>query len=116
MKGREYEPKSPHILYATKDKHQPARPAESNQHGGSRNGMKVRKKQIQTEWSMHKGPRHHLLVPSQYMGGGPVVKAFRGCGLVVGRKKESILGFPLKFLWERCPTKMASHLKEVSMG
>ena len=88
MKDREYEPKSPHILYATKDKHQPARTAESNQHGDSRNGVKARKKKIQTKWSMHKGPRHHLLVPSQYMGGGPMVKAFRGWGLVVGRKKR----------------------------
>ena len=35
---------------------------------------------------MHKGSRHHLLVPSQYMEGGPSVKVFRGCGLEVGRK------------------------------
>ena len=38
------------------------------------------------EWSMHKGPGHYLLVPSQYMGGGSQVKVLRGCGLVVGRK------------------------------
>ena len=49
---------------------------------------------------MHKGPRHQLPVPSQYMGGGPWVKVFRGCGLVVGRKRGSILGFPLKLIWE----------------
>ena len=48
---------------------------------------------------MHKGPRHHLLVPSQYMEGRPQVKVFRGYGLAVGRKRGSILGFPLKFLW-----------------
>ena len=29
--------------------------------------MKARKKQIQTKWSMLKGPGHHLLVPIQYM-------------------------------------------------
>ena len=45
---------------------------------------------------MHKGPGHHLLVPSQYMGGGPRVKVFRGCDLAVGRNGGSILGFPLK--------------------
>ena len=48
---------------------------------------------------MYKGPRHHLFVPNQYMGGGPWVKVFRGCGLVVGRKRGFILGFPLKLLW-----------------
>ena len=64
IKGREHEPKSPHILHATKDKHQPVRIAESNKHGGSRNCVKVRKKQIQVEWSMHKSPGHYLLVPS----------------------------------------------------
>ena len=45
---------------------------------------------------MHKGPGHHLLVPSQYMGGGPQVKVFSGCGLAVGRKRGSILGLLLK--------------------
>ena len=64
IRGREHEPKSPHILHATKDKHQPVRTIESNKHRGNRNGVKARKKQIQMEWSMHKGPAHHLLVPS----------------------------------------------------
>ena len=36
---------------------------------------------------MQKGPGHHLLVPSQYMGGGPRVKVFRGYGLTVGRNR-----------------------------
>ena len=61
------------------------------------------------KWSLYKGPKYHLLVPSQYMGGGPQVKGIRGCGLAVGRKKGSILRFPLKLLWEKCPTRMASH-------
>ena len=64
VKGRKYEPKSQHILHATKDKHQLARTIESNKHGDSRNGVKARKKQIQMEWSMHKGPWNLLLVPS----------------------------------------------------
>ena len=33
------------------------------------------------------GPGYHLLVPNQYMGDGPSVKGFRGCGLAVGRKE-----------------------------
>ena len=86
MKGRRYEPKSLHILHATKDKHQLVYTAESNKCKGSRNGVKARKKKIQMEWSMHKGPGHHLLVPNQFMGGGPPVKVFRGSNLVVGRK------------------------------
>ena len=70
-------------------------------------------KQIQMKWSMHKGPRHHLLVPSQYIEGGPRVQVFKGRGLAVGRKRESILGFPLKLIWEKCLVRMASHPKEV---
>ena len=31
--------------------------------------------------------RHHLLVPSQYKRGGPLVRGFKGCGLAVGRKE-----------------------------
>ena len=63
-----------------RSKHQLVRIVESNKRKGSRNGVKARKKQIQTEWSMHKGPGHHLLIPSLYMGGGPRVKVFRGWG------------------------------------
>ena len=33
------------------------------------------------------GPGYHLLVPIQYMRGGPLVKGFRGCGLAVGGKQ-----------------------------
>ena len=64
-------------------------------HEDNKNGVKARKKKIQTKWSMHKGPRHHLLVPSQYMEGRPRVKVFKGCGLAVRIKKGSILEFPL---------------------
>ena len=50
------------------------------------------------KWSIHKWPRHHLLVPNQYMGVGPQVKNIRRCGLAMGRKKRSILGFQFKLL------------------
>ena len=44
VKGREYESKIPHTLHATKDIHQPTHTAESSKHGGSRNGVKAKKK------------------------------------------------------------------------
>ena len=66
MKGREHGPKSLHILHAIRDKHQSECIAESNKHRGSKSGVKVREKQIQTEWSMHKGPGHHLLTQPIY--------------------------------------------------
>ena len=36
---------------------------------------------------MHKGSRHHLLVPNQYIGGGLWVKVYRGCDLATERKR-----------------------------
>ena len=50
------------------------------------------------------------------MGGKPWVKVFKGCGLVVGRKRRSILEFLLKLLRKRYPVVMASHPKEVNVG
>ena len=41
---------------------------------------------------MHKGLGHHLLVPNLYMGSGPWVKVFRGCGLAVGRDRGLLWG------------------------
>ena len=68
-------------------------------------------------WSIHKGPSHHLLVPSQYMGGGPWVKGIRVCS--GGREKEGgglFWGSHLNFFGEKCPVGMASHPKEVRAG
>ena len=50
---------------------------------------------------MYKGQRHYLLILSQYMGGRPQVKVFRGCSLTVGRKRGLILRFSLTFLWRK---------------
>ena len=61
------------------------------------------------------GPGHHLLVSNQYMGGGPLVKGFRGCGLAVGRKK-SILEFLPRLLSGECFAGMTFLLKEVNIG
>ena len=64
---------------------------------------------------MHKGLGHHLLVPSQYMSGGPQVKVFRGCGLAMGRNGV-YSGIPAQASLGKCPVRMSFHLKEVSMG
>ena len=32
------------------------------------------------------GPKHHPLIANQYRKGGPTIKGFRGCGLVVGER------------------------------
>ena len=45
------------------------------------------------------GPGHHLLVPNQYMGGGPSVKGFKGCSLAIGRK-EVYFRIPAKASFE----------------
>ena len=64
---------------------------------------------------MHKGLGHHLLVPSQYMRGGPQAKVFRG---VVWRWGENWVysGIPAQAFLGKCPTRMSFHPKEVSMG
>ena len=64
----------------------------------------------------HTRLKHHLPVPSQYKGCGPWVLGKRGCGLTVGRKGETILGFPLKFFWEKCPVRMTYHPKVANMS
>ena len=50
---------------------------------------------------MYKGQRHYLLILSQYIGGRPQIKVFRGCSLTVGRKRGPILRFSLTFLWRK---------------
>ena len=43
MKDREYEPKSPYVLYATRVKHPPECTVESDKHRGNSESVKVRK-------------------------------------------------------------------------
>ena len=68
------------------------------------------------KWSIHKGPRHHLLVLSQYMGGGPQVKGIRGCGLAAGERGGLFWDPRSNFFGKKCPTRMTSHPKEVNMS
>ena len=65
--------------------------------------------------ALAQGPRHHLYVPSQYMGGGPSVKGFKECGLKVGRK-EVYSGVPTETLFGKSFARMAFHPKEVNTG
>ena len=48
------------------------------------------------------GPKHHPLIANQYRKGGPTIKGFKGCGLVVG-EKGSILGFLPRLLLGKLP-------------
>ena len=55
--------------------------------------------------TLTQGPRHHLRVPSQHMGGESSVKGFKGCGLAVGRKWDLFWGsyqntFPKMPYWD----------------
>ena len=72
-------------------------------------------RQMQMVVAHAQGLGHHLLIPSQYMGGGPSVKGFRGCGLAVGRKK-SILEFLLRLLSGECFIGMTFLPKEINTG
>ena len=56
--------------------------------------------------------RHHPLIPSQYRYDGPWARGKRGYSLVVGRRRNSILGFSLKLFWGKCPAGMTYHQKE----
>ena len=47
---------------------------------------------LKWKWSMHTRLRHHLLVPSQYRGGGPKVKGIRRCGLAIRRRGSLFMG------------------------
>ena len=64
----------------------------------------------------HTRLRHHPLVPSQYRGGGPWVRGKKGYGLAVGRSEKSILEFPFRLLWGKCPARMTYHPKEGKMS
>ena len=61
------------------------------------------------------GPGYHLLVPSQYMGGGPLVNGSKGCVWQWGEKK-SIIGFLLRPLLGKCFAWMAFLPKDISTG
>ena len=59
---------------------------------------------------------HHPLVPSQYRRGRTWVRGKRGYGLAMGKKGKSIMGFPLKLFWRKCPVRMTYHPKEGKMN
>ena len=59
------------------------------------------RRQTQTIVTLVQGLEHHLRVPSQYMGGGLLVKGLKGCGLAMERKElvERLIVFSLETLW-----------------
>ena len=82
------------------------------------NGKRVNTRQAMDSYGSRAYTRlkHHLLVPSQYRGGGPWVRGKRGYGLAVGRSGKPILGFPLKLFWGKCLAGMTYHPKEAKMS
>ena len=60
--------------------------------------------------------RHHPLVPNQYRCSRTWVRGKKGYGLAVGKKGKSIIGFPLKLFWGKCPAGMTYHPKERKMN
>ena len=72
MEGREREPKGPYAFHAVRVKHLPERTAESNKHRDYSKDVKA-KKVIDSDGSGVYTPKHHLLIPSQYIRGGPRV-------------------------------------------
>ena len=100
MKDREYEPKSPYVFHAAKVKHLVERTAKPDKYEGNSKGVKARKVMDSNGSGAYiQGLSTTYLYPTKYMGGESWVKGMRKCGLAVGRNRESILEFPLKFLW-----------------
>ena len=115
MKGRKYEPKSPSIHHAIKDKNQLVQIAEPDNARAAE--MVWRPGGNKFRWSgvCIKGQGTTYLYPTNTWKVGHRSRYLKG---VVWRWGErwSILGFPLKLLWGICPVWMAFHPKEVSMG
>ena len=82
------------------------------------NGKRMNSRQAMNSHvsGVHTRLRHYPLVPSQFKHGGPCVRGKRGYGLAVGRSGKSILGFPLKLFWGKCPAGMTYHPKEGKMS
>ena len=53
----------------------------------NKNSIGMKEDKLRWSWHLHKAQRHHLLVPNQYMRGGPSVKGSKRCGLTIRRKK-----------------------------
>ena len=48
---------------------------------------------IEDSGASTEGPEHHQPIPSQYKGGGPMVKGIQRAWFGGGGKRESIFGF-----------------------
>ena len=52
-----------------------------------------KKTKIEYSGASTQGPKHHQPIPSQYKGGGPMVKGIQGVWFGGGGKKGSLFGF-----------------------
>ena len=77
-----------HALHIVEDRHE-HKICNRRKHGkNGRNCVGQKKTNAEGSGTHLQGPKYHLLVPSQYQRGWPLVKGFRRCGLVVGRKMD----------------------------
>ena len=60
--------------------------------------------------------RHHPFVPRQYRHDRPWIRGKKGYGLAMGRMRMFILGFTPKLFWEKYPTRITYHPKEVKLS
>ena len=65
-----------------------------------KNGVGMKEDKNRRQWSKYRKagasterPEHHQLVPSQYKGGGPMVKGIQRAWFGGGGKRGSIFGF-----------------------
>ena len=105
MEGREREPKCPYVFHTARVKHLAERTAKSDKYEGNSKGVKaIKVMDSNGSGAYTQSLSTTYLYPSaKYMRGEPWVKGMRKCGLVVGRNRESILGFLLKLLWGEMP-------------
>ena len=108
--------KTQELIHTTRVKQALERVVESNKSIGNGKRMNVKKAMDSYGSGARIRLRYHLPVPSQYRGGGPRVLGKRGCGLTVRRRREPILGFPLKLFWGKCPAGMIYHPKQTNMS
>ena len=116
MKGREHEPKSPYVFHAAKVKHPLEHTAKSNKHSNSKKGVKARKvTDSDRSGAYTQSPSTAYLYPANTWELGHGSRVSKG-GWWWGEKRSLFWGFRSNFLGKKCPTRMASHPKEVSIS
>ena len=102
IRGNSTSPRA-HAFHAMEDRHEHKRhTTEWDMEKTAKMAWEYKKTNAKGSGMHTQGPKHHPFVPSQYKRGGPMIKGFKGCGLVVGGKR-SILGFLLRLVLGKMP-------------